>query len=283
MLSLMKFSQQHNKKSQFNSSMFHLTAPKHQLGLTLVELLVASALGLIFITAMIRVYLDAKQSYTVNTAKTVLHEESRATFRILDLAIAQAGYRNGRSLKQNSQTIFPSDAPFAANQVIIAQGDTNGAWQLTTRFQGNDDGLVSDCLGNRYGDDHLIVQVLSYDPTFQRLSCQVSCATFKAELLNCPVQSAVITEHLRAFELLVGLDGNPVDNSPEQYEPIDSLTGLEVDILAIKALGWFESKLNIHHKDQPQTLIAFNGTRTENDRKLRLAFSETFSARNRLP
>ena len=64
---------------------------------------------------MIRVYIDAKQSYSLNTAKTVLHEESRAAFRILDLAIAQAGYRNGRNLKQDSQALFPNDSPFDTN------------------------------------------------------------------------------------------------------------------------------------------------------------------------
>lgn len=268
----------------FSLSIGHAKMPKgKQTGLTLVELLVASTLGLIFITAMIRVYLDAKQSYTLNAAKTVLHEDSRAAFRIMALTVAQAGYRNGRNLRQESQSLFPSDGPFNTDQIISAQGDTDGNWQLTTRFQGNDDGLVSDCLGNRYSDQHLVTQVLRYEPSSQRLSCTVRCTTPRPNNLTCPEQSAVISNNLRALELLIGLEGQETDRTPEQYQNIENFTGTEKDILAIKALGWFESKQNVRQIEAEQTLAAYTGTLTETDRKLRLAFSETFTVRNRLP
>lgn len=258
--------------------------PHHcQTGLTLLELLIASAIGIIFMSAMIRVYIDAKQSYRLNTAKTILHEDSRATFRIIGSTIAQAGYRNTRDITLSTSALFPNDGDLQEAQVIRAQALEDGGWALSTRFQGNTDGLISDCLGNQYLDDHLITQTLTFTPVTQTLRCQVRCVTTASNHLSCPSQDAVITDNLRALDLLVGREGAVIDSTPTQYRTIADFSGSETDILAFKARGWFESELSIRAQEFAQTFEGFTSTITETDRHLRLAFSETFSARNRLP
>ncbi|MEJ2670022.1 MAG: prepilin-type N-terminal cleavage/methylation domain-containing protein [Gammaproteobacteria bacterium] len=258
--------------------------PHQHRGITLVELLIATVIAAVLLGTLLKVYVDSKNSYFLNHIKAEIQSEARASLRILARVVEQAGYRNLRDIRQSNDEVFKATPDFTAGQVLRAAAvGTAGGWQLETRFQGDSDGLISDCLGFTHGDDLIVTQTVTYDPQVQELTCSVRCDSSVPGATLCPNRTALLSDRLRALDLLIGLDRINNDHVIDNYQPIATLSGSESGLLAIKVLSWFESEQNVQTQAQQHVLRTFNSTVTEVDKKLRLAFSDTFSVRSRLP
>lgn len=115
--------------------MSNRTNTVNQFGFSLVELMVALALGLVLIFGAIQVFTASKQTYRVNEAMSRLQENARFAMDILTRDIRQAGFMGCSSLISNShnglQSIPASFNPRAGIEGWDATGTAYGSFQIS--------------------------------------------------------------------------------------------------------------------------------------------------------
>ena len=73
-----------------------MTAFRHtQRGLSIVELLIGSALNLLLVAAMISLYLNAKQTYSLQDSLARMQENARLALRLISHDVRMSGYNGG--------------------------------------------------------------------------------------------------------------------------------------------------------------------------------------------
>jgi type IV pilus assembly protein PilW len=173
-----------------------------QRGLSLVELMIAMALGLILTLGVIRIFISSKQTYTVVTSQSQAQENARVARHFLGRALRHAGY-------WDDPTVFRAFPVLGGlleeNEVItVADNDStnsnivDGTDSIVVRFNGSADGSMTTCLGesldetqiavNRYyiGDAGASTQVPS-------LMCESYVMGVAATALPAPTRQPLIT------------------------------------------------------------------------------------------
>jgi type IV pilus assembly protein PilW len=125
---------------------------RHQLGLTLVEVLIALALGLLVVLAATMLLLSAKNSYTAMDQLEQLEETGRYASKVIARAIRQTGYEyrdvehialavnadlSPNVIGMDAMTLKKSDAALTS---ASARDVVNGSDILALRFFGDDTG-----------------------------------------------------------------------------------------------------------------------------------------------
>lgn len=154
----------------------HLNQYRQQQGLSLVELMVALALGMLLMTGIIQVFLSSKQTYAANEASARMQENGRFALDFISRSARLGGYLQpvykNDALPKNQQPVASlgctgelSGLPTAHQAKICA---TNGAGNTSDRVAfilqpPIIDGKRSDCLGNsnNVADDDLIINIFS--------------------------------------------------------------------------------------------------------------------------
>lgn len=116
-------------------------------GLTLVELMVALAIGLFLVLVATTIYLQGLSSFSFRTGQSENLGNSRQAQEVLDMALSKAGYR--RNPAQALSDAFPADAAAHANGCQFTAGQALYAVDLKTlcmRFQARD-AAETDCAG----------------------------------------------------------------------------------------------------------------------------------------
>ncbi|MAA65185.1 MAG: hypothetical protein CL581_10475 [Alteromonadaceae bacterium] len=115
-------------------------------GLSLIELMIAMALGLILTLGVTRIFLTSNTTYTVVTAQSQTVENARVVKHFLGRALRHAGYWDDVTVPRH----FPAlDSSLDEGVVIAATNNdgTGGSDTLTVRFNGSFDGALTNCLG----------------------------------------------------------------------------------------------------------------------------------------
>lgn len=141
-----------------------------QRGLSLVELMVAMAIGLVITVVIANLFLGTKQSYRLQDDASRIQENARYSAQVLGRTLRLAGYRAdwNQSYDQVFNTAVAAPVVFAIGQSVTGVNDngTNASDTIAVRFQGSGtgasaagcvatntcagaDGTVLDCLGNR--------------------------------------------------------------------------------------------------------------------------------------
>jgi type IV pilus assembly protein PilW len=149
-------------------------APK---GWTLVELLVAMALGLLIIAGIGQIYLAAKRSYNIQTSIAQLQEVGRYATEVLTQDIRRAGYwglmnLDAINVAANGAQIFPTTGLLFPPYGTCPNGNSEWGRMITEKVVGlNDTAAGYDCLGTNWKrGDILTVRyadpspITSYDP-----------------------------------------------------------------------------------------------------------------------
>lgn len=116
-------------------------------GLTLVELMVALAIGLFLVLVATTIYIQGLSSFSFRTGQSENLGNSRQAQEVLDMALSKAGYR--RNPTQALSDAFPADAAAQANGCQFTAGQALYAVDLKTlcmRFQARD-AAETDCAG----------------------------------------------------------------------------------------------------------------------------------------
>ncbi len=138
---------------------------KQQLGLTLVELMIAMVIGLVLVGGVIQIFVANNQTYRVTENMSRVQENGRFVLDNLGKIVRLAGFQgNTEAAPDNSfpSTTFTAPEPavvFAARQVISGtDGGVSGGGALDpsdvlfVRFRGADKGAMTDCTGTSIGE-----------------------------------------------------------------------------------------------------------------------------------
>jgi type IV pilus assembly protein PilW len=119
---------------------------KQQLGLSLIELMIAMAISSFLILGVTQIYIDNKKSYSFQQNLSENQEGSRFALLLLQQELSKVGYR--RRPDESLETAFPAEnvsgCNFPAGTTIMYGGTANS---ICLRYQPKD-GTDRDCLGN---------------------------------------------------------------------------------------------------------------------------------------
>lgn len=142
-----------------------------QLGLSLIELMIAMVLSMFLLGALIQLAISNKQSYNFQQTQAVTQENSRFASYYLQAIVEKAGFMN---LPQNFEAdVFPELAEttqckdFKAGQVVALSKLGTG---LCIRHQ-RSDATETDCIGNNIPNDNAITTRIYFDTTTKTLMC----------------------------------------------------------------------------------------------------------------
>jgi type IV pilus assembly protein PilW len=135
--------------------------PRRQRGMSLVELLVAMAIGLVITVVIANLFIGTKQTYRTQDDLSRMQENLRFAFQVIGRTVRQAGYRADwhRTMEYvYGVGLSPIDGTNAtgvnnSDTIIVRfQGSGTGTSAVncvSTNSCAGADGRVLDCLGNR--------------------------------------------------------------------------------------------------------------------------------------
>ena len=134
-------------------------SPQRQRGFSIVELLIAVALGLILTVGLISVFVSSKQGYRVQESRSRMQENARFALDYLSRSVRLADFWG--SVPPNRITIYGA-TPYVGN---IAASDCKDGWMIdpATGLRGYDggasypgDGLPASCFNDYVGNSDVI-------------------------------------------------------------------------------------------------------------------------------
>lgn len=117
-------------------------------GLSLIELMIAIALGLLLVAVVVQIYIGSKATYNKQEDLSRLQENGRVALEVLGRAGRIASY------KSNPAALSSQIFPLSAQAIVGTAGAAGVSDSLIIRFQGSGNGAgapngsVVDCLGN---------------------------------------------------------------------------------------------------------------------------------------
>lgn len=213
-------------------------AMKHS-GLTLVELMIALALGLLVAMSASLLLLSSKSSYQIQDESTRLHETGRLALELIALAVHQAGYGNWEGGTA-------TNTPTSAANILGLDGHTlksssegiddaiarsfNGSDVLALRFIGSGkgnvaDGTVLNCAG------FAVAEPQQHEPDRGWSIFYVGTDAQGEPELRCKYRgktawtSEAIARGVESFQVLYGVDTD-MDGMPDRF-----MRAKEIDLL----------------------------------------------------
>ncbi len=170
--------------------------PAAQIGLSLIELMVAMLISTFMILGATQVYIDNKRNYQFQQGQSSNQTLGRTIQLLLEQQLARTGYRASPLLNNSLSSAFPSVGSsngcpsFSAGQTLLLSSDNAG---VCYRYQGSADGADFDCLGNKIAAGVNVLSRISF----------VSSSTAGAGSLICSVggTSTTLVDGLADFVL----------------------------------------------------------------------------------
>jgi type IV pilus assembly protein PilW len=276
------------------------TPASAQRGFSLVELMVAMAIGLIMTLVIAEMFVGNKRTYTVQDENARLQENARFAFSLLSRQIRIAGFK--RSECAGAVCFFD-----VANPVITGQNDVdlNNSDRISVQAFGSDnavgaaaDNSVVDCLGNgarqtqRVNDTYYVAADAANDnePTLFCLRAGDAAGT-------------ALVPGVESMQILYGEDFNTIDGlkSADRYLPAgdpnlqwDRVVSMRISMVLRSGLGatpMIDSRKYSHFGSQyspgdaapaGDSGAVFNSAGAALDFRLRRIFQTTIALRNRV-
>ncbi len=230
---------------------------KRQNGLSLIELMVALALGLVLMIGVLQVFLTTRQTYANSEAMTRLQDNGRFALEMIASSARHAGYTDPRAQAESGLTTPQISGSDCENQTGInadiavcslddipvdpqnfpVPSDSIGLALQPPIV----DGVRRDCLGNDVPDDEVIINHFAIippdntDPGNPRpaaLGCHAWSVTAGAWVGAAGLQPLV--EGVDSLQVLYGIDDlGGANRSPTRYVSADRVTDW-LDVLAIR-------------------------------------------------
>ena len=267
-------------------------------GFTIVEFMVAVAIGLIISLVIGQVFVGSRQSFSSQDDAARMQETMRYASQILTRNIRLSGYRNNAGLDPNG--IFPKAttpaitgadnvataglpfgtnpvAPTAASPVVVP--DT-----ITLRYQGSGsgtaaDGTIVDCIGSSIDFGFMASNTFGIRPVTKpdgMLSSSLFCSTDGGT--TWPLANELIAD-VDNIQILYGIDTDN-DGSANAYVRINDVADIDTVVsVRVWLLMRSPTASNINITSATYSLAGVNYT--YNDRFVRRVLSTTINLRNR--
>lgn len=227
-----------------------------QQGFSLVELMIAMAIGLLLTLLVANLFVGSRSTNRTTDEMSRMQENIRSAYQLLTRSVRHAGYHSD-----------PSRDPallFTGGNVELTGTDSGGTAPdtLTVAFQGSGNGAgvpdtsVVDCLGRAYDQGITIVNTFSIAPG-QNGNLALWCASSGA-----PATTAEVVPDVSNMQVLYGEDtdtGLNKDWTPNSYVPVNQVTNLS-NVQAVRIALLFSTDSPSARTDRDTATYDLNGT-----------------------
>lgn len=244
-------------------------------GFSLVELMIAAAIGLLLVAVIGNVYLAGRQSFRDQDEASRLQESGRFVLDIVSRALHDVGRTDfGPANTAGVPPVYlPGNADFPVIPAgAVALNATDGPDTITVRYLSGTAG-ERDCLGNNTGGavgaPVLVAQTLALNGTDLRCTVTVGAGAAQTQPLASDIED---------FQIMLGIDNNNDGFVDEYAAPTAANAAISrsvsICILARTADGMAPAA---------QQYVDCNGAVVNaGDRRIRRAFTTVIGLRNRL-
>jgi type IV pilus assembly protein PilW len=252
-------------------------------GFTLVEVMVAIAIGL-FLTAVIaNLFVNSRSAYNTTDEISRMQENMRFAYQLLARTVHLTGYRNTVTVPASGL-----NGTFVGGAIALdgTNDNVNGSDTLTIRYQGSGppDGTIVDCSGAEIRADQIVTNVFSIRPRQDgrlALFCEPSIVGGAA------VPPVEIVPDVRAMHILYGEEtdaGTLTDYVADRYVPRNGVGNMD-SVLSVRIALLFETANAGARNDLDDRTYQMNGVAVGpfNDTRVRRLVTWNFNLRNRTP
>ncbi|MCI0734505.1 MAG: PilW family protein [Methylococcaceae bacterium] len=118
-----------------------------QIGLTMIELMIAMLLGLVLMGGVVQIFVGTKQSYNLQEAQSRLQENGRLAMHFLPRDIRLADFNGCRSRQQYSTSTNVIADPIVAGTPVIDPLDPASIWDPNGGITGSDNVIAGTQVG----------------------------------------------------------------------------------------------------------------------------------------
>lgn len=236
-------------------------------GYSIVEIMIALTLGLLFSGMLIQLFMNARMAHQLENNLSVLGENARFVSHHMHQIIAQAGYRTLPDADQD--VLFPKHEVVFDGAPYLSVSNNAGFFDndiLVVRYQGEhtapNQHPIHDCAGNPVPAFEIVENIFSITAD-QALQCQ------STHLLTGFTQTVVLAQPVEHMHVLVGEDTTQ-DNAPDRYLKGDHPFLVPDHIVSVRVALLLRSEDEVRSNTSTQT-HNLNGTSvsTGPDRYLR--------------
>lgn len=167
------------KRSVFS----HYTARASQLGLSLIELMIAMLIGSILILGITQIFITNQKTYLFQQGQVGNQENGRFTLAVLEQELSKAGYRSYPSQTMSANNSAVAGCNFPQGTAVVALSTT----QLCLQYQAANQSDVT-CQGTALanpksiakpygGSNAVIVELIAFDSTTNSITCTTANGT----------------------------------------------------------------------------------------------------------
>lgn len=268
---------------------------KKQQGLSIVELMVALAVGMVLIAGIMQVFLASKNTYAVNEAMSRVQENGRFALEFIARSARQAGYVDPNNKVAKPYPVIPSGTLCDfSSKACTSDGEGFSADKVSFAFQPpvNNSGDRVDCIGNTSdidASDKIIINkfiIGSENTANATLTCQRLVLDKNLNLLSAAkyANEASLVEGVDKIQIQYGISTTTSDldsKSVNQYVSADRVTDWG-KVLAVRIAVLANSGVELNPAPTQKKFYLFDAGPFEfpDDRKLRQVFTTTVSLRN---
>jgi len=273
---------------------------KQQLGLTLVELMIAMVIGLVLVGGVIQIFAANNQTYRVTENMSRVQENGRFALDNLGRIIRLAGFKGDTETSPGAEYVTNTTASpsvtFTNGQTVSGiDGGVGGAAldqsdDLFIRYRGASLGSMTDCIGTNIGQGTAFAGnnvVNRYYVNNGSLMCHSSAA---------PAVPQPLIDNVVSMQILYGMTTDPAafhDVQAECYLPASAAIGAGTDCTSLN----FEQVVSVRIRlllstpadnltaDGVVQSIIFDDDGTNDamvDRRLYRRLTKTISLRNKI-
>jgi len=255
-----------------------------QQGLSLIELMIAMALGLILMLGVVQIFISSKQTYSVVTSQSQAQENARVVKHFLGRGLRHAGYWDDSTLPIE----LPGDGVFAENQIVFATDNdstdanvVDGTDTITVRYNGTADGQLSSCTGMPANQNQVIIDRYFVTPAgpntnVPSLQCDSEVQTLAGASVSTAFQPLIIGIENLQVEFGIGSA-----DRIEQYVSADEVTNwMNVRSVRYAILATSNQDTGGEENTNTYTLIDGETVTASGDNRLRQVQRDTVFLRN---
>lgn len=270
-------------------------SPKQQ-GISIVELLVALAVGMVLIAGIMQVFLASKNTYAVNQAMSTVQENGRFALEFIARSARQAGYVDPNNKVSRPFAVIPEVAKCSQeslpSKACTKNGDALKSDIVSFAFQPpiNQAGARVDCIGDTKEvdtNDKIVINrflIADEDTAQATLSCQRMVLNKNLNFIDTAgsYEKASLVEGVDKVQIQYGVSTNGDSHSVNKYINADKVDKWD-EVLAVRIGVIANSGSDLNPAPVAKEFYLFDtGPYTfPNDRKLRQVFTTTVHIRNR--